>query len=167
MAAAACGPKAAPTYFVPPTAAGIAPAALPAVPEPAATSTPEVVLEPTPPPPTPTPPCEDGLTYVQDLSIPDGTLVTPGQLIDKRWEVTNSGSCNWDQRYRLTLVNGDALGAEPALALYPARAGAQATLSIQFTAPAESGTYECQWQATNPDGLPFGDTIYMQVVVPP
>ena len=132
-----------------------------------ATFTPEVVTVPTLAAPSPTPPCTDGLSYLQDLSIPDGSTMAPGQLIDKRWQVSNSGTCNWDERYRLTLVSGDAMGAQTSLPLYPARAGREATLRILFTAPQTAGTYECQWQAVNPDGVPFGDAFYMQIVVTP
>jgi hypothetical protein len=117
--------------------------------------------------PSPTPPCSDGLSYIQDLSIPDGSTMAPGELIDKRWQVSNSGTCNWDERYRLTLVSGDSMGADASLPLYPARAGTEATLRILFTAPQAAGTYECQWQALNPDGVPFGDSFYMQIVVVP
>jgi hypothetical protein len=102
---------------------------------------------------------------LQDLSIPDGSVVLPGQSIDKRWQVRNSGTCNWDQRYSLRLISGDAMGTDGSVLLYPARAGADATLQIVFTAPQEPGSYECQWQAANPDGTPFGDAFYMQIVV--
>ena len=122
---------------------------------------------PTLAPPSPTPPCTDGLTYLQDLTIPDGSIVIPGQLVDKRWQVSNSGTCNWDQRYRLTHVGGDPMGAATSLPLYPASAGAEATISIQFTAPQAAGTYESQWQAVNPDGVAFGSAFYMEVVVSP
>jgi hypothetical protein len=120
---------------------------------------------PTEPPPSPTPVCYDDLDYLQDLTIPDGTIMAAGQSIDKRWQVRNSGSCNWDQRYSLRLISGDAMGSDGSVALYPARAGTEATLQILFTAPQEPGTYDCQWQAVNPDGSAFGDAFYMQIVV--
>ncbi|HET6845579.1 MAG TPA: NBR1-Ig-like domain-containing protein, partial [Anaerolineales bacterium] len=129
-----------------------------------ATST-DMPPAPTAIPPSPTPVCTDDLDYLQDLTIPDGSLMRPGESIDKRWQVRNSGSCNWDQRYSLRLVSGDAMGTDGSVLLYPARAGTEATLQITFTAPQEPGTYECQWQAANPDGTPFGDTFYMQIVV--
>ncbi len=62
---------------------------------------------------------------------------------------------------------GDAMGAPPSIPLYPARAGTPATLRIVFTAPQAAGTHECQWQAVGPDGAPFGDAFYMQIVVLP
>ena len=57
------------------------------------------------------------------------------------------------------------MGSDGSVSLYPARAGTEATLQILFTAPQEPGTYDCQWQAVNPDGSAFGDAFYMQIVV--
>ncbi len=164
-----CVPTAAPSYFVPPTA-GILPNPQPpgatgGISPPSASPTPGIV--PTILAPTPTPPCTNGLTYVQDLTVPDGSNYAAGQPIDKQWLVTNSGTCNWDDRYRLKLIGGDALAAVPLQALYPARAGTQATIRIVFTAPQQAGLYESQWQAVDPDGQAFGDAFYMQIAVSP
>jgi len=67
----------------------------------------------------------------------------------------------------LRLIAGEALGAPTEQALYPARAGAQATLRILFRAPSEPGTYHSAWQAYNPQGEAFGDPIYIEIVVSP
>jgi hypothetical protein len=117
------------------------------------------------PVPTSTPDCTNILSYLEDLTIEDGTQVPPNSTIDKRWLVENTGSCNWDSRYRLRLIEGDALGAAADQALYPARAGTRIALRIVFTAPSEPGTYTTTWQAIAPDGTPFGDTFYMEIVV--
>lgn len=92
-------------------------------------------------------------------------LVLPGAPVDKQWLVTNSGTCNWDSRYHLKLISGDAMGAATEQALYPARAGAQATLRIVFTAPQEAGTYQSEWHAVAPDGQIYGDQISIEIVV--
>jgi hypothetical protein len=82
--------------------------------------------------------------------------------------VQNQGTCDWDSRYRLKLVNGfPALGAPEEMALFPARAGTQAILTIKFTAPQEPGSYHTYWQAYNPAGSPFGEAIYMVILVQP
>jgi len=114
---------------------------------------------------TPTITCIDGLAFVDDLTIPDYTLVAPGSMLDKQWLVQNSGSCNWDGRYRLRLVGGDALGAFPEQALYPARAGMQATLRIVFTAPLEAGEYFSEWQAFDARGISFGESFLIRIIV--
>jgi hypothetical protein len=159
----ACAPKPAPTFFLPPTES---PQLIP-LPVTQAPATSAVIVVPTIVVPTPTPPCTDSLTYIQDLTIPDGTVVSPGQIIDKQWLVTNSGTCDWDARYRLRMFSGAELGAATEQALYPARAGTQATLRILFTAPSDAGTYNSAWQAFGPEGTAFGDTIYIQIVVSP
>lgn len=109
--------------------------------------------------------CKDSLIFVQDVTIPDGTVVVPESTMDKRWEVKNSGDCNWDERYRVRLIAGPELGAQKELALYPARGGTHATIRILFKAPAEPGTYRSAWQAFNPDGEPFGDPFFIEIVV--
>jgi len=159
---AACSPAPSPTPFLapksaPPTGPVLA-GQQPIIP----TFTPPP--EPTPSP-TPAPPCANGLTFLQDLTVPDDTVVSAGSNIDKQWLVQNSGSCNWDTHYRLKFSGGDPLGASEEQALYPARAGTQAVIRITFTAPVEPGTYKSSWQAIGSDGLSFGDPLYIEIVV--
>ncbi len=159
---AACSTALPPTPFVPPSAAppteSVIEGGAPLIP----TYTPPPEATPIP---SPTPPCTDGLAFVQDLTIPDGTIVAAGSSIEKQWRVQNTGSCNWDVRYRLKFVGGLELGAATDHPLFPARAGTQATLRITFSAPAEPGNYTTAWQASNPEGQPFGDAIYMEITV--
>ena len=117
--------------------------------------------------PTPTPQCADNLSFVADVTIPDGTEVIAGSQVDKRWQVANSGSCNWDQRYTIRFIAGDDLGVQPEYVLYPARSGTQATVRIQFTAPEEAGLYRSVWQVYSPADAPFGDPIFMEIEVVP
>ncbi|MBI3738028.1 MAG: hypothetical protein HY258_03160 [Chloroflexi bacterium] len=155
----ACAPTSTATPFVPPTQPAQIVVITATASGPLSTPIPTIFI------PTPTPPCTDVLTFVNDLTIPDGTVVTPGQSVDKQWLVTNSGTCNWTAGYRLKLVSGSNMGAAREQALYPARAGTQAVLQIIFTAPNDPGSYRSAWQAFNPDGQAFGDTIYIQIIV--
>ncbi len=116
-------------------------------------------------PPTPQPSCSDNLVFIDDLSIKDGTVFPPGAQLDKRWKVENAGTCNWDQRYRMKLIAGSQLSVPAEQALFPARSGAQAVIRIVFTAPAEPGNYRSAWQAYNPQGDPFGDPFFIDIVV--
>lgn len=115
--------------------------------------------------PTPNLPCVDSLTFINDLTIPDGSVIQAGASIDKRWEVENSGTCNWESGYFLRLIAGDELGAGSKLALTPARSGTRTVIRILFQAPAELGTYRSAWQAHNPQGQAFGDPIFIEIVV--
>jgi hypothetical protein len=166
--ASACSPLPTPTPFIPPT-------------NPPPLIQPTLIIHPTPtaPPPVqviplptiiPTPDrsnCTNNLTFVEDLTIPDNSFIPFGTAIDKQWLVTNSGTCHWTSDYRLRRVGGAALGAPDEIALYPAKAGTQAVIQILFTAPFEEGIYESAWQAFDPNGQPFGDLIYIRILVSP
>jgi len=154
------GQSTTPELYIPPTPASQAtPLAIGAT-EPTPVSPTE------PPPPTPTPPCSPGLTFLEDLTIPDGTTVAPGETLDKRWRVQNSGSCNWEYSYSVVLIGGPDMGAPAEQALFPARSGAEAVIRMLFTAPAEPGTYRSAWQARDPLGNLFGDPFFIEILVP-
>ena len=156
---AACAAQPTPTYFIPPTQP------VEIIPSQIIIRVPTATNLPTSIPVSTSTPCTNGLTYVKDITVPDNTPFSPGESIDKQWLVTNSGTCNWDARYHLRLINGPAMGVASEQALYPSRGGSQATLRIIFTAPADTGTYISTWQAFAPGGEAFGDTIYIQIVV--
>ncbi len=153
----ACGAKA--TVAPSPT-----PISLPS-PTPVLTPFGQLTTIPLPVIPTSTPSCVAGLTFISDLTIPDDAIVAAGRTLDKKWLVQNSGSCNWDERYRMRLISGDLLGVPAEQSLYPARAGTQAILQLVFTAPTEAGEYISEWQAFDFNGIPFGDTFYMKIIV--
>lgn len=134
---------------------------------PAPTSADQATREPQDdsPTPSPTPDCSNQLTFLEDVTIPDGERVRPGQALDKRWRMQNSGTCSWDGRYRIRLIAGDSLGAPGEQALYPALSGTTFEIQIPFTAPDQPGEYHSAWQAYTPDGQPFGDPFYVQIVV--
>jgi hypothetical protein len=117
------------------------------------------------PQPSPSPQCTSGLVFLEDLSIPDGMSVSPGEALDKRWLVQNNGTCNWDYKFGLQLIAGPNMGAQGEEALYPARSGTQAEIQIIFTAPQELGTHRSAWQARDPQGKIFGDPIFIEVTV--
>ena len=115
--------------------------------------------------PTPEPTCTDALWFFQDLTIPDGTEVSPGERLDKRWLVQNAGTCNWDDRYEVRLEAGSNMGVPATQALFPARSGLEVTIRMNFIAPDEPGTYRSAWQAYNSEDVPFGDPFFIEVVV--
>ncbi len=163
--ASACSPAPTATPFVPPTAQSL-------LIEPTFIINPTqnvVVIQSTPLPTiAPTVSADDcvsNLTFVDDLTVPDNSFVTYGATIDKQWLVQNSGTCNWNNEYRLRHIGGAALGAPEEIMLYPAKSGAQAVIQIAFTAPFADGEYESAWQAFDSFGLAFGDPIYIRVNV--
>ena len=168
LLASACSTAPTPTPFRPPTihAPLIEPTLIirPTQQITVAQSTPLPVIVPTINPEE----CVNSLTFIDDLTVPDNTSIPYGSTIDKQWLVQNSGTCNWNSGYRLRHTGGAVLGAQEEIALFPARAATQATIQILFTTPFADGLYESQWQAFDPNGLAFGDPIYIRInaVVP-
>lgn len=177
---AGCAPLVEATPFIPPTAPSSPTVAATVISLWTATPTPENGEADSTPTPdtTPTPAgaptlpvaptaCINDLKFLADLTVPDASPVNPGERIDKQWLVRNSGTCDWDSGYRLRLLGGfPPLGADIVQALFPARAGAEVTLQIFFTAPSASNVYRSAWQAYDPQGNPFGETIYIEITVP-
>ena len=124
-------------------------------------TTPETEIER----PTPEPACTNALWFFQDLTLPDGTQVSPGERLDKRWLVQNAGTCNWDARYQIRLEAGSNMGVPAVQALFPARSGLEVTIRMNFIAPDEPGIYRSAWQAYDPEELPFGDPFFIEIEV--
>ena len=106
---AACSEQATPTYYRPAEQAST-PRSTTATP-----STPEAELTESSdsPQPSPSPACSSNLLFLEDITIPDGSEVNPQDILDKRWLVENSGTCNWDRRFSLRLIAGSDLGSNP------------------------------------------------------
>ena len=115
-------------------------------------------------PPTPSI-CINNAQFLEDLTIPDGSVVAPGNILDKRWSVQNSGSCDWGPGYNLVRLGADPLSGEDELALYPARAGTAAVWQVVLEAPMEPGDYLSRWQARTPTGSLFGDEVFLLISV--
>lgn len=131
-------------------------------PSPPPTLTPLPPLPPTPtplgqPPPTVLPSGCDRAAFVTDVTIPDGTIFSPGAAFTKTWRLKNIGSCPWTTSYRLVYYSGDSLSASSAVNL-PWNVAFDQTvdISVNMVAPALSGKYRGFWILTNTSGQLFG-----------
>jgi len=109
--------------------------------------------------------CVNDATFLEDLSLPDGIVAVPGQILEKRWSVQNSGTCDWGPGYTLAPMWDNPFLDAGVQGLYPARAGATAMWSVEIVAPQVAGTIFARWQALDPDGEPFGDEVYLLIEV--
>lgn len=115
---------------------------------------------PEPEPPDQSPPaeaaCEDRASFFADVSVPDGSLFSPGEKFTKTWRIRNAGSCTW-KGYRLVFQQGDLMNASSPFAIGgEVRPGDTVDISLPFTAPANPGAYYSDWLLSTPDGRIFG-----------
>ena len=115
--------------------------------------------------PTPQVNCDDVLSFTDDITIPDGTILKPGEAFTKKWQVRNNGSCNWTDKYTLHLIAGDPLGSPETQPLYPARTGKHCPDQYGSHSLPDTRNYRTYWQAYNAAGEAFGDPIYIDIVV--
>lgn len=130
-----------------------------------AESNPVELETPTPPPPAPTAPCDNDMVFLQDLTVPDGSVFKPGVGISKSWSIRNEGSCTWTEGYTLVLEDGPALGAFDKQPLPAAEPGEAVEMHVDFFAPPQPGNYRSAWRAHDLGGEPFGVLIYIEIVV--
>ena len=131
-----------------------------------------ILFEDSPPPtptvtPTPTPiPCTYNSAYVADVTIPDGTVVGPGQSFYKIWRIKNTGTCHWGTDVQLALVGGFGMGAPVSVPALATASGGTADIGVSAFAPSQPGRYENVWQLKDPFGQPFGARITIVIDVP-
>lgn len=110
-------------------------------------------------------PQDDAAALTADLTLPDGSIVSPGQSLTKTWRLQNTGTTTWGDGYSLVFVDGEQMGA-PALTTIPATAPYQAQdLSISLTAPTSTGMHTGYFQLRNPQGTYFGPRLSIKINV--
>jgi hypothetical protein len=101
-----------------------------------------------------------------DVTIPDDTIMTPGQDFIKTWKVKNNGSCPWGAGYELVYAGyEDELSGQFQPLTEVVQPGQEVEVSVQFQAPDEVGTYLSAWQMSNPAGVTFEEIVFVKIIV--
>lgn len=108
--------------------------------------------------------CDSSL-YISDVTIPDGTVVAPGQSLVKTWRIENTGSCVWAPEYKLAFVNGTFMGASSVALGTRVRPGKQLDVTVDLTAPLTAGSYTGVYQLQNARGQSFGSIFTIVITV--
>ncbi len=108
----------------------------------------------------------DSLTFVADVTVPDGTVMSPGQDFVKTWRVKNTGACPWGAGYVLayagytTQMSGQFVPLTEVV-----QPGEEVEISVQFKAPDQVGEYVSAWTMKNPQGKTFPQIVYVKIIV--
>lgn len=99
----------------------------------------------------------DWVSFVKDVSVPDGTVFSPGEPFAKTWRLKNRGTCTWTPDYTLVFTGGAGMSGPTAVRLpgYVAP-GQTVDLSVYLTAPSTPGRYTGYWTLRSPSGTLFG-----------
>ncbi|NUQ86632.1 MAG: hypothetical protein HUU11_18185 [Anaerolineales bacterium] len=103
--------------------------------------------------------------YVADVTIPDDTVVTPGQALTKTWKLQNTGSCAWTPTYKVSFVSGNAMGGTATPIGVTVQPGQSGDISVSLKAPATAGDAIGYWILTNDSNQNFGTSFYIKIKV--
>lgn len=104
-------------------------------------------------------------TATVDVTILDGTAMTPGQEFVKTWKIKNSGSCAWGDGYGLVFSYGEKMDGQPTPLGTLVQVDQEVEISVNFKAPVAIGEYTSAWQMANAKGVPFGKAIFVKIIV--
>jgi len=105
--------------------------------------------------------------FVADITVEDGTSMTPQQQFAKIWKMRNEGTSAWPENTRLSFVGGDKLSSVEAVAVPVVEPGVEVDIAIDMTAPTLPGRYVGYYRLLTPDGTRFGQRVWVDVVVAP
>lgn len=107
----------------------------------------------------------DNSVYISDVTIPDNTVVTPGQALTKTWRVQNNGTCAWTATYQITFILGDAMGGKATPIGVAVSPGGTVDISVAMVAPAKAGVAAGTWKLVNDKSQQFGTPLTIVVNV--
>lgn len=108
---------------------------------------------------------KDGLSYVADMTVLDGTRMHSGYSFTKTWRIRNTGTSTWAEGHELAFLGDNPLGGSLSVALPTVKPDEEADISIVMTAPAAPGRYHSSWQGRTAGKQPFGDILDVQIEV--
>jgi hypothetical protein len=119
--------------------------------------------------------CSTGMAFVQNLSLDDQHMtdipaVQPGKAITKTWRVRNSGTCSWYLPNRLVYEYGNVpdarMGGRIQSINKEIKPGEVNDLQVSLIAPEKPGIYRGVWQMIDGRSKPFGERLYVIILVP-
>ena len=101
--------------------------------------------------------CINAAEFVQDVTIPDDSIVEPNKEFTKTWRLRNIGSCSWTTKFALVLISGDQMEAiSPKMLEANVEPGQTIDLSIDLVSPKEPNYYQGNWMLQDEFGNTFG-----------
>ena len=96
-------------------------------------------------------------------TIPDGTVMQPGETFFKTWRLKNNGTCTWNSAYKIIYWSGDLMGG---LLEYQfpeiVSPGEEVNVTLFMKAPSSNGNVSSYWKLQSEWGGQFGVGQYDQ-----
>ncbi|KAJ2645766.1 hypothetical protein IWW40_005870 [Coemansia sp. RSA 1250] len=105
--------------------------------------------------------------FVEDVTMPDGTVVAPEENFVKIWSVANMGDSEWPAGTMLVHIGGEPTlaGGKKAAPVVIGKCYEQVGIAADLVAPSEPGQYVSQWRLMTVDGHYFGAGLWCNIIV--
>jgi hypothetical protein len=105
------------------------------------------------------------MTFISDVTIPDGTQLPVGQEFTKTWKVQNSGTCQWTTSFKLIFSYGEAMSGQAVAMPAAVATGQQIDLSVNLKVPNKTGKLTGVWTLVDDKSQPFGPLLTVVINV--
>jgi len=101
--------------------------------------------------------CTDRASFIQDVTVRDGTPFLPREKFVKIWRVLNAGTCTWTEQYAIRFVGGDQMEALDTIPVpFSVPPGSELEIAIDMVTPEIPGEYRGFWKLVSDRGSFFG-----------
>lgn len=112
--------------------------------------------------------CKVRAVLLEDVTIPDETILGAGETFTKIWRFKNTGTCNWIG-FTINFLTGDRMGAPDSAPIADTVAGSTVDVSLDLTAPGSDGTYSGYFTLKDDEGeslnVGIEKTFWLKIIV--
>ncbi|CAG8451030.1 2436_t:CDS:2, partial [Acaulospora colombiana] len=108
--------------------------------------------------------------FVEDVNIPDGTVLEPQTQFRKIWRMVNNGNVNWPESTTLQHIGGPPMASISESGKFEFKVGSlevgkSSGVAADLRAPSEPGRYTSRWCLTDGQGNSFGHHVWCDIIV--
>jgi len=104
--------------------------------------------------------------FIDDVTVPDGTIFPPGKTFTKTWRLKNVGASAWTSSFSVVFHSGEKMGGKEVPLSKNVAPSESVDVSVNMTAPDKAGTYKGNWWLQSADGRFFGaDGVPFYVII--
>jgi len=107
------------------------------------------------------------IRFVENVTIPDRAVVTPGQTLIKTWRVENNGNTDFPEGTKLIFLRGDrSISTEEEFPVTGCKVGQSVEISAVIMTPTKPGRHTAVFRLADGERIPFGPRLWCDFVVP-
>ena len=90
--------------------------------------------------------CVNSAEFIDDVTVPDGTVLSPGEHFRKVWRLRNTGTCTWNRSYKVVSTGMFHMGgAQFAYLTDTVAPGETVDITMNLISPVIYGNFESEY----------------------